>query len=47
MIRPGIDGLSVTAGSLVFEVAGDAPVSESRVTPEDAGLPRHSLASRA
>jgi anthranilate phosphoribosyltransferase len=39
----GLDELSVTADSLVFEVAGDAPVGESRVTPEDVGLPRHSL----
>jgi anthranilate phosphoribosyltransferase len=38
-----LDELSVTADSLVFEVAGDAPVRESRVRPEDAGVPRHSL----
>lgn len=37
----GLDELSVTADSLVFEVAGDAPVRELRVTPEEAGLPRH------
>jgi anthranilate phosphoribosyltransferase len=37
----GLDELSVAADSLVLEVAGDAPVNESRVTPEDAGLPRH------
>lgn len=37
-----LDELSVTADSLVLEVAGDTPVRESRVTPEEAGLPRHS-----
>jgi anthranilate phosphoribosyltransferase len=38
----GLDELSVTADSLVFEVAGDEPICESRVTPEEAGLPRRS-----
>jgi anthranilate phosphoribosyltransferase len=39
----GLDELSVTTDSLVFEVAGDAPVRESRMTPEEAGLRRHAL----
>jgi anthranilate phosphoribosyltransferase len=38
-----LDELSVTADSLVFEVAGAAPVRESRLTPEEAGVPRHAL----
>jgi anthranilate synthase/phosphoribosyltransferase len=37
----GLDELSVTADSVVFEVAGEAAVREWGLTPEDAGLPRH------